>query len=114
MIARFGKVAYRLDFPEELSLNYSTFHVSQLWKFVADGSTVVPMDDVQVDDRLSYIDRSITFLDQKTKALHNKVVSLVKVQWQHRKGFEWTWEPELEIREHCHELFTKANFEDNV
>ena len=38
MIARVGKGAYILDFPEELSLIHNTLHVSQLRKCVADDS----------------------------------------------------------------------------
>ena len=60
---------------------------------------MIPFDDIQVDDRLNYIERPVIILVRKTKALHKKVVSLVKVQWQHQKGFKWTWEPEVEIRE---------------
>ena len=56
MISRDDKVAYRLDFPEELSQIHSNFHVSQLRKYVADDSAVIPLDDVQVDDRLNYIE----------------------------------------------------------
>ena len=38
-------------------------------------------------------------LDRKVKILRSKEVRLVKVQWEHRKGSEWTWEPESEMRE---------------
>ena len=95
-----GKVAYQLGFPDELSQIHNTFHVSQLRKCVADVYTVIPLDDNQVDDRIIYIKRPLAILDSKTKPLHNKVVSLVKVRWQHWKGSEWTWEPEAEMREH--------------
>ena len=53
-------------------------------------------------------------LDRKTKTLCNKVVNLVKVQWQHQKGSEWTWEPEDEMREDFPELFAAEDFEDEV
>ena len=81
---------------------------------MADDLAIIPLDDVYHDDHLNYIERPVAILDQKTKALSNKVVSLVKVQWQHRKGSEWTWEPESEMREHYPELFTLADFEDEV
>ena len=69
-----------------------------------------------MDESLNYIERPISILDRKMKALRNKEVKLVKVQWQHRKGSEWTWEPEDEMREHCPELFSAAttDFEDEV
>lgn len=64
------RLAYWLDLPKELSQIHNTFHVSQLRKCVIDKSVVVPLDDIQVDDRM-------------TKTLWSKVLGLVKVQWQH-------------------------------
>ena len=61
---------------------------------------MVSLDDIKVDDSLNYIERPMVILDRKTKNLRNKVVELVKVKWQHRKGSEWTYEPEDEMREH--------------
>ena len=49
---------------------------------------VVPIDDIYVDERLNCVERPVTILDRKTKALRNKVVPLVMVQWLHRKGSE--------------------------
>ena len=45
-----------------------------------DDSAVVPLEDIQVDDFLDYMERLVVILDRKTKDLRNKVVSLVKVQ----------------------------------
>ena len=53
-------------------------------------SAVVPLEDIQVYDHLNYSERAVAFLDKKTKTSRNKVVELVKVQWQHHKGSEWT------------------------
>ena len=92
VISKVGKVVYRLDLPEELSQIHRNFHFSKLRNFVVDDSTVVPIDDIQVDDRLNYDERPTTASDRKTKALRTKVVSLVKVQWTHRKGSKWTCE----------------------
>ena len=116
VMARVGKVAYRLDLPVELSQIHSTFHVSQLRKCLVDDSAVVPLEDIQVDDSLNYIERPVAILDRKSKDLRNKRVELVKVQWQHRKGSEWTWEPVDEMMEHYPELFQDraADFEDEV
>ena len=85
LIARVGRVAYRLELPTELSQIHDTFHVSQLRKCIADESAVVPLDDIQVDTGLSYIEKPIAIRDQRVKVLRNKEVPLVQVQWQHRK-----------------------------
>lgn len=53
-----------------------------------------------MDDDLSYIERPIVLLERETKNFCNKVFSLVRVQWKHRKGSNWTWEPDEEMCEH--------------
>ena len=65
-----------------------------------DESAVVPLEDIQIDERLNYVEKPIAILERKVKKLRNKEIGTVKVQWQHRKGSEWTWEPEAEMREH--------------
>ena len=114
LLARVGLVVYLLDLPEELSQIHSMFHVSQQRKILVEDSVVVPLEDIHVDDCMNYIKRPMVFLDRKKKTLRNKVVELVKVQWQHHKSLEWTWEPEDEMREHYPELFDAADFEDEV
>ena len=78
-----GKVAYRIELPAELSQIHDTFHVSQLSKCIADETTIVPLEDIQVDPSLNYIDRMIVILDRKIKVLRNMEVPLVQVQWQY-------------------------------
>ncbi|XP_023754304.1 uncharacterized protein LOC111902723 [Lactuca sativa] len=111
---RVGKVAYRFDIPDELNQIHNTFHVSQLWKCVADEAAVISLDDIQVDESPNYIERPVVVLDRKTKVLHNKEVKLVKVQCQHQKGSEWTWKPEEEMREHYPDLFASTDVKDEV
>ncbi|XP_071687769.1 uncharacterized protein [Rutidosis leptorrhynchoides] len=103
IIARVGKVAYRLALPEELSAIHDTFHVSQLRKCLADEAMyvpdvmralLVPLNEIDIDEKLRYAEEPIKILDQRTKQLRNKIVTLLKVQWKYRKGSECTWEPE--------------------
>ena len=112
--ARFGRVAYRLDLLDELIQIHNTFHVSQLRKCITNKAAVISLDDIQVDESLNYIKKPITILDRKIKVLRNKEVKLVKVQWQHRRGSKWTWEPNDEIRKHYPDLFASTDFEDEV
>lgn len=85
--SRVGKVAYRLDLSNELSQIHNTFHVPQLRKCITNEAAVISLDEIQVDESLNYIERPIAILDRKTKVLRNKEVKLVKVQWQHRRGY---------------------------
>ncbi|KAI3723450.1 hypothetical protein L2E82_35039 [Cichorium intybus] len=114
IVAQVGKVAYRLGLPEQLSQIHDMFHVSQLRKCITDETTIVPLEDIQIDKRLNYVERPVAIIERKTKTLRNKMIGLVKVQWQHRKGFEWTWEPEEEMQRHYPELFTGTDFGDGI
>ncbi|KAI3522357.1 hypothetical protein L1887_00076 [Cichorium endivia] len=79
--------------------------IARLRKCLADETALVPLDDIQVDERLNYVEKPIAILERKTKTLRNKEIGILKVQWQHRRGSEWTWEPEEEMRRHYPELF---------
>lgn len=46
VMARVGKVTYRLVMPKELRQIQKTFHVSQPQKCMANNSVVVPLDDI--------------------------------------------------------------------
>lgn len=106
VIARVGKVAYRLELPDELSLIHDTFHVSQLRKCIVDSSTIVPIEDIQIDESLNYLEKPIAIVDRKSKVLRSgKTVYSVKVQWRHKKGSECTWEPEEEMKTNYPDLF---------
>lgn len=75
---------------------------------------VVPVDEIQVYECLNYVEKPVAILDNKMKSLHNKVVPLFKIQWQHWKCSEWTWEPELEIRGNNPNLFSFVDLEDEI
>ena len=75
-----------------------------------DQEAVVSLDDIQVDERLNYVERPVAILERKKKILRNKEIPLVKVQWEHRRGSEWTWEPEAEMRDHYPTLFISRDF----
>ena len=114
VIDKVGKVDYRLELSDELSQLHTTFQISKLQKCLMDVTVILSLDDIQLDKQLNYVERSIMILDRKMKTLRNKVLPLVKVEWQHQKGFEWTWELVSEVREHYAKLLTSADFEDEV
>nr|GEU43194.1 reverse transcriptase domain-containing protein [Tanacetum cinerariifolium] len=52
VLAKVGKVAYRLELPQELSRVHHTFHVSNLKKCYAGEPLVMPLEGIHVDDKL--------------------------------------------------------------
>ncbi|KAD3067679.1 hypothetical protein E3N88_35559 [Mikania micrantha] len=105
IIARIGEVAYRLELPDELSGIHNTFHVSYLRKCLADESAYVPLEDLEIDDKLNYVEKPVAILDRKVKQLRNKSLNQVKVQWNNRRGSDATWESEDEMRKFYPFLF---------
>ena len=86
VIARIGRVAYRLELPAEWGQIHDTFHVSQLRKCLADESAVVPLEDIQVDAGLNYAERPVVIRNRKIETMRYKEIPLVLVRWQHRMG----------------------------
>ncbi|GJS51542.1 putative reverse transcriptase domain-containing protein [Tanacetum coccineum] len=52
VLAKVGKVAYRLELPQELSRVHHTFHVSNLKNCYADKPLAMPLEGIYVDDKL--------------------------------------------------------------
>jgi len=98
-------VAYRVGLPPRPSNLHDVFHVSQLRKYVADPSHVIPRDDVQVRDNLMVETLPLRIEDRKVKKLRGKKIPLVKVVWGGVTGESLTWELESKMQESYPELF---------
>ncbi|GJX20497.1 hypothetical protein Tco_0223174 [Tanacetum coccineum] len=96
-----------LELPQELSRVHNTFHVSNLKKCYSDDPLVVPLEGLQVDDKLHFVKEPIEIMDRKVKQLRRSRVLIVKVRWNSRRGPEFTWEREDQFRKKYPHLFTK-------
>ncbi|GJR44039.1 putative reverse transcriptase domain-containing protein [Tanacetum coccineum] len=98
ILERIGPVAYKLELPEELNSVHSTFHVSNLKKCLSDESLVIPMKELQLDDKLNFVEEPVEIMDREVKQLKQSRIPIVKVRWNSKKGPEFTWEREDQIR----------------
>ncbi|GJS28218.1 putative reverse transcriptase domain-containing protein [Tanacetum coccineum] len=60
ILAKVGTLAYRLEHPEQLSRVHNTFHVSNLKKFFIDEPLAIPLDEIQMDDKLNFIEEPVS------------------------------------------------------
>ncbi|XP_062114144.1 uncharacterized protein LOC133825179 [Humulus lupulus] len=97
ILGRIGEVAYSLALPPRLSPVHDVFHVSMLRKYINDPNHVLSYEELRVDPKLCYEEKLVALLDPKDKALRNKSIPLVKVQWCNHGVEEATWEPEDKI-----------------
>ncbi|GJZ95855.1 hypothetical protein Tco_0668189 [Tanacetum coccineum] len=85
-----------------------TFHVSNLKKCHVDEPLAVPLDGLHIDDKLHFIEEPIEIMDREAKRLKQSRIPIIKVRWNSRRGFEFTWEREDQFRKKYPHLFTKT------
>ncbi|GJV52036.1 putative reverse transcriptase domain-containing protein [Tanacetum coccineum] len=106
ILERIGPVAYKLELPEELSNIHSTFHVSNLKKCLSNESLVIPMKELRLDDKLNFVEEPVEIMDREVKQLKQSRIPIVKVRWNSKRGPEFTWEREDQIRAKYPHLFS--------
>ncbi|GJV31216.1 reverse transcriptase domain-containing protein [Tanacetum coccineum] len=92
ILDKMGTIAYRLELPQQLSKVHSMFHVSNLKKCLSDESLVILLDEIQIDDKLHFVEELMEIMDREVKRLKKSCIPIVKVQWNSRRGPEFTWE----------------------
>ncbi|GJS51425.1 hypothetical protein Tco_0624787 [Tanacetum coccineum] len=80
--------------PEKLCGIHNTFHVSNLKKCLADENLVIPLKEIQLDDKLHFIEEPVEIMDREVKQLKQSRIPIVKVCWNSQRGSEFTWERE--------------------
>nr|GEW42892.1 putative reverse transcriptase domain-containing protein [Tanacetum cinerariifolium] len=108
ILAKVGTVAYRLELLEQLSKVDSTFHVSKLKKCMEDEPLAIPLDEIQVDDKLNFIEEPVEIMDREVKRLKQSRIPIVKVHWNSKRGPEFTWEREDQMQKKYPHLFPNS------
>jgi hypothetical protein len=109
ILKRVGEVAYQLELPDHLADVHDVFHVSQLKKCLRVPEEQLPMEDLSVQDDLTYVEYPTKILDTLTHVTRNKVIKMCKVQWSHHGEDEATWEREEELRIDFPHLFPRSS-----
>jgi len=105
ILERIGKVAYKLDLPQELNNVHPTFHVSNLKKCIADEGLQVPLDDIQINESLHFVEKPVEVVDRGVKQLRRSRIPIVKIRWEGKRGAEFTWELESDMKAKYPHLF---------
>ncbi|GJT55698.1 putative ribonuclease H-like domain-containing protein [Tanacetum coccineum] len=79
---KIGPVAYKLELPDKLHGIHNTFHVSNLKKCLADENLVIPLEEIQLDDKLHFIEEPVEIMDREVKQAQANLIPIVK-------GFDW-------------------------
>ncbi|GJV75716.1 hypothetical protein Tco_1507300 [Tanacetum coccineum] len=95
-----------LELPQELSRVHNVFHVCNLKKCLSDNTLVIPLEEIQLDDKLNFVEEPVEIMDREIKKLKRNRIPTIKVRWNARRGPEYTWEREDQFREKYPHLFT--------
>jgi hypothetical protein len=109
ILERKGEVAYQLELPDRLSDGHDVFHVSQLKKCLRVPEEQLPMEELNVNEDLTYSEHPVRILETSRRITRSKVISICKVQWSHHSEDEATWEREDELRAEFPQLFSEVS-----
>ncbi|WVZ80115.1 LOW QUALITY PROTEIN: hypothetical protein U9M48_027618 [Paspalum notatum var. saurae] len=104
IIDRKGEVAYQLELPNRLSGVHDVFRVSQLKKCLRVPEKQLQVDDLNVQDDLTYTEYPVQILETAERTTRNKVTKMCKVKWSHHTAEEAPWEREDDLRADYPEL----------
>ncbi|GJU55399.1 putative reverse transcriptase domain-containing protein [Tanacetum coccineum] len=76
IIEKIGLVVYKLNLPEELDGVHDMFHVSNLKKCLADPTLQVPLDEIQVDAKLNFMEEPVEILEKEFKKLKRSRIAI--------------------------------------
>ena len=108
IVARVGKLAYRLELPESLIGVHDVFHVSMLRKYLRDPEHHITLEPVTIEQDLTFESRPVKILEESERVLRRRTLKYVKVLWTNQTEREATWELESQMREKYPELFTSG------
>ncbi|GKA05543.1 integrase, catalytic region, zinc finger, CCHC-type containing protein [Tanacetum coccineum] len=87
ILARVGPVAYTLELPPELKEIHSMFQVSNLNKCLPDENLIIPLDEIQLNDKLHFIEEPEEIINREVRRHKKSRISIVKVHWNSQREY---------------------------
>ena len=97
-----------LQLPQELSVVHNVFHVSNIKKCLSDESLIIPLEELRLDDKLTFVEEPVEIMDREVKRLKLSRIPIVKVRWNSRRGPEYTWERDDQMKKKYPQLFSNV------
>nr|GFA40765.1 putative reverse transcriptase domain-containing protein [Tanacetum cinerariifolium] len=67
-------------------------------KCLEDANLHVPLDEIKIDKTFCFIEEPIEIIDREVKSLKRSKILIAKVHWNSKRGLEFTWEHEDNIK----------------
>ncbi|KAD4385483.1 hypothetical protein E3N88_25651 [Mikania micrantha] len=108
ILKRIGPVAYQLNLPTKLDGVHNVFHVSNRKKCLSDETLVIPLDEIQVDERLRFVGEPVEIMDREVKRLKQSRIPIARFRWNSKRGPEFTREREDQMMRKYPHLFKQS------
>ncbi|GKA29942.1 putative reverse transcriptase domain-containing protein [Tanacetum coccineum] len=69
---------------------------------------VIPLDEIQVDAKLNFVEELMEILEREFKKLKQSRIAIVKVRWNSKRGPEFTWERKDQMKLKYPHLFSSS------
>ncbi|GJV63231.1 hypothetical protein Tco_1474059 [Tanacetum coccineum] len=79
VLKKVGAVAYKIELPQEPSRVHNTFQVSNLKKCYSDDPLVNPLEGLQVDDKLYFVEEPVEIMDREYQHWINRMRSAHRI-----------------------------------
>ncbi|KAD2804958.1 hypothetical protein E3N88_38335 [Mikania micrantha] len=100
ILKRIGPVAYHGV--------HNVFHVSNQRKCLSDETLVIPLDEIQVDERLRFVGEPVEIMDREVKRLKQSRIPIARFRWNPKRGPEFTREREDQMMRKYPHLFKQS------
>ena len=68
--------------------------MSNLKKCLADDTLIVPLEELEIDKTLHFVEEPVEIMDREVKTRRHNKTPIVRVRWNSKRGPEFTWERE--------------------
>ncbi|GJX99876.1 putative reverse transcriptase domain-containing protein [Tanacetum coccineum] len=78
-------------------------------KCFVDEPLAIPLNKIQIDDKLYFIKEPVEIMDREVKRIKQSRIPIVKIRWNLRRGPEFTWEREDQMKKKYPHLFVNPS-----
>ncbi|GKG44191.1 hypothetical protein Tco_0483284, partial [Tanacetum coccineum] len=68
----------------------------------------IPLDEIQVDAKLNFVEEPVEILEREFKKFKRSRIAIVKVRWNSKRGPEFMWDHEDQIKLKYPHLFSSS------
>ncbi|GJY88424.1 hypothetical protein Tco_0503052 [Tanacetum coccineum] len=83
--------------------------IEKMENCLADPTLKVPLDEIRVDAKLNFVEEPVEILEREFKKLKRSRIAIVKVRWNSKRGPEFTWEREDQMKLKYPHLFSDVS-----